>query len=136
MFKRYYCFLLTAIALLGCMAARSQPVTNRDQAEERILNAKQDTDKVNLLYTLGQEVEGSEPELAKHYYTRAYQLSKKAGYPLGQLKYYANYTAVLNMQGRFDSSLKLNLEAVDMATRLQNEERIAISLQNVASTYF
>lgn len=56
-------------------------------------------------------------------------------YTLGILKYYSNYTAVLNIQAKFDSALVLTKDALQLANRFGNEERIIIAQQNLSATY-
>ena len=97
--------------------------------------SKEDTGKVLAAIKLGQYVEYNDLESAKYYYLQAKQLSEKLHYTMGILKYYANYTAVLNIQARFDSALALNLQALQLAREFRNEERLIIAQQNLSATY-
>ncbi len=97
--------------------------------------AKEDSDKVLLLYSIGEPYENSEPEVAKAYYRQALQLSQKIGWKTGEIKFASYYTAVLNMQGSFDSSLKINLEALAKAKKMNNDMAIIKTSLNVASSY-
>jgi signal transduction histidine kinase len=110
-----------------------------DATKDSLLNllsvAKEDTNKVLTLITTGQYVEYSNLEEAKNYYLQAKKLSEKLNYTMGILKYYANYTAVLNIQARFDSALVLTKKALEIATQFGNEERIIVAQQNLSATF-
>lgn len=123
-------FLMLPIHLL-----RAQNDATKDSLLTILSLAKEDTNKVITLITLGQYVEYNNLEEAKNYYQQAGVLSEKLDYPMGILKYYANYTAVLNIQARFDSALLLTREALELANKVGNEERIIIAQQNLSATY-
>lgn len=113
----------------------AQPDPTRDSLLKVLSIAKEDTNKVLTLITIGQYLEYNNLEEAKNYYSQANMLSEKLKYTLGILKYYSNYTAVLNMQARFDSALVLTKKALQIANQFGNEERIIIALQNLSATY-
>lgn len=129
--KSFLLFLL----LLPVQLLYGQNDATKDSLLAQLSLAKEDTNKVLALITIGQYVEYNNLEEAKHYYRQAYMLSKKLNYPMGILKYYSNYTAVLNIQARFDSALMLTMDAVQLATKFGNEERIIIAQQNLSATY-
>lgn len=95
-------------------------------------------DTTSLLKQIGdaQQIEANEPEVAKAIYRNVKTQSEKIGWPTGVLKYYANYTAVLNQQGRYDSALQLNLEALALAKKHNNSQYILASLMNTGTSYF
>ncbi len=123
------------LLLLPVQLLYAQNDATKDSLLAQLSLAKEDTNKVLDLITIGQYVEYNNLEEAKHYYRQAYLLSKKLNYPMGVLKYYSNYTAVLNIQARFDSALMLTMDAVQLATKFGNEERIIIAQQNLSATY-
>jgi len=131
--KKILAIIFTALLLFSFTTKAQQKIN--DSLTNLLAKAKEDTGKVLLLISAGQQVEGTDPELAKQYYTTARALSKKINYPVGELKFYSNYTAALNMQGKFDSSLLLNLESVEVTKKTGNKEHIAICIQNTAATY-
>jgi signal transduction histidine kinase len=113
----------------------AQPDATKDSLLKVLSVAKEDTNKVLTFITTGQYVEYNNLEEAKNYYLQAKKLSEKLNYTLGILKYYANYSAVLNIQARFDSALILTQEALQLANKFGNEERIIIAQQNLSATY-
>ena len=126
----------TLLFLLMCdQNVYAQTDATRDSMLNVLLVAKEDTNKVHALITTGQYVEYNNLEEAKSYYLQAYELSKKLNYTMGVLKYYSNYTAVLNIQARFDSALVLTKYALQLANKFGNEERIIIAQQNLSATY-
>lgn len=106
-----------------------------DSLLQVLKTAKEDTNKVKLLLSIGELYENSQPDIAKSYYTQSLQLSKQIGYPLGELSYASYYTSVLNMQGWFDSSLAINLNALQLAQKLNNQLALVKVTCNVANSY-
>lgn len=123
------------LLLMHCQFLFAQTDSVKDSLINVLVNAKEDTNKVLLLYRIGQETENNNPEEAKGYYWQAKKISERLNYTIGLLKYYSNYSAVLNMQSKYDSALALNKEALLLATEYGNEERIAIVHQNIAAVY-
>ncbi|QKG51394.1 tetratricopeptide repeat protein [Hymenobacter sp. BRD67] len=101
-----------------------------------LLNAQPiDTNRVLRLIQLGQLYEGSQPDSAKALYQRAGRLSERLHYPLGVVKYIANYTSVLNIEGRFAESAQLNQRAVALSRRYHLRRYLAVSLGNLSNVY-
>ncbi|MCU0334179.1 MAG: sensor histidine kinase [Chitinophagaceae bacterium] len=94
-------------------------------------------DTVQLLADIktAQGLEATDLEGAKSIYRRVRQRSEQIGWRTGTFKYYANYTAVLMMQSRADSSLTLNLEALALARRSSRPEELMGVLTNLGRTY-
>jgi two-component system, NarL family, sensor kinase len=129
---RFICF---AIAFGIFFSAHSQELLNKDSLLRLLPKTKEDSSKVLLLIQIGQQYEGSEPEKAKQFYRQSLDLSRKIGYRLGEIKFAANYTYVLNMQGHYDSSLQINLESVNVAKQLKDKEYIFKTLFNTGTSY-
>jgi len=127
--------LLFLFLLLPVKSLYAQTDASKDSLLKVLSLAKEDTNKVLALITTGQYVEYNNLEEAKNYYLQARRLSEKMNYTLGILKYYSNYTAVLNIQAKFDSALVLTKDALQLANRFGNEERIIIAQQNLSATY-
>ncbi len=113
---------------------------NKAQSVDSLLNelkkTKEDSGKVLLLITLGQRIENENPKAAKTYYLQARDISKKINYTPGLIKFYLNYTAVLNLQGQYDSSLQLNLEAIELAKKSGTAADIAKCIQNAGVSWY
>ncbi len=126
-------FLIICLLLPGVLQAQQDK--EKDSLLHALSFAKEDTGKVLLLLAVGQQLENNNPEEAKAYYRQSKTLSQKLKYKMGELKFYSNYTAALNMQGRFDSGLALNLQALQLAEQYGIKERIAVMQHNIAASY-
>src|SRR5688572_30614696 len=107
-------FFFFVFAISISFSSLSQDLLNKDSLLRLLPKAKEDSSKVLLLIQIGQQYEGSEPEKAKQFYRQSLNLSRKIGYRMGEIKFAANYTYVLNMQGHYDSSLQINLGSVNV----------------------
>ncbi len=128
-------FVLFFIGFLVVMNGMAQSSSNKDSLARILLAAKEDMDKVILYLNVGEPFENSDPETAKEYYRQALALSKKLGYKAGELKYASYYSSVLNIQGFFDSSLAVNLNALQMAKKMKDSLAIVKASFNVANSY-
>lgn len=97
--------------------------------------APHDTTLLLQKITEAQQLESNAPEKAKAIYRAVKAKSEKIGWTTGVLKYYTNYTAVLNQQGRYDSALQLNLESVALARQYNNKEYIIATQMNTGASY-
>lgn len=128
---------IVVIILLGTLlcSANGQSQTATDSLLTQLKSAKEDSNKVLLLLDIGRKYENEQPVQAKDYYRQARDLSKKIGYDRGILKFAASYTYLLNMEGKFDSSLALNLQAVELALNIKDIEYQGKSLINIGTSY-
>lgn len=115
--------------------AQMQYGLNKDSLKRVISNGKNDTAKVVTLIALGQQYENENPDSALHLYREAGSLSKKINYIPGIVSYISNYTAVLNIQGKFNESLRLNLQAVDLSRKYRLKKELTKSLLNTGAVY-
>lgn len=113
----------------------AQQLMNLDSLLQQLNTAQEDSTTVLLYINIGQQYEGNEPETAKQYYRKALALSKQLSYTMGEIKYVANYGYVLNMQGYFDSTLQLNLRAVELARTLNDSLTYGKTLFNTGTSY-
>src|SRR5882757_9888032 len=116
-FNRYYTCLLL---LLTTLCSRGQELMSKDSLLHALRTAKEDTNRVLLFVNIGQQYENNQPDSAEYYYTRAKLLSEKLNYTVGVIKYISNITYILNLQGKTDSSLKLNLYSVELARKIND----------------
>ncbi|MDJ1505813.1 tetratricopeptide repeat-containing sensor histidine kinase [Xanthocytophaga agilis] len=107
----------------------------KDSLQKVLRTTPADTNKVLLYLTLGQQYEGNQPDSAIYFYRQARDLSERIGYMSGVVKYISNYTAVLNTQGKFDESLRLNLQAVALCKKHRLTQQLWKSYANVGSVY-
>lgn len=128
------CALICCLMLTFCGIAQDNPLA--DSLKREIAKGKDDTTKVLNLITLGQQVEGNDPELAKQYYTQALTLSNALNFDKGKMKYFFNYTAVLNMQGKYDSALLLNKQSLEIAEKFNDNYFIGAAENNTGTSYW
>lgn len=135
------CFLFFYV-LLGLVATffLSSPIQGQNQAKvDSLLNvivqAAPDTNKVWLLFDLGELYEENSPELAKKYYNQALELSQVIKYSRGYFIYASGYTYILNSQGAFDSAIIINQKALELAREENHPRRIATILGNIGKSY-
>lgn len=124
---------MLAGALL-CSYASAQQLLNLDSLLRLLPAAPADTNKVELYIQIGQQYEGSAPETSAYYYRLAHQLSRQLNYTRGVLKFINNYTYVLNMNSKFDSSLALNQQAVTIARELNDSVYLLKALFNAGTS--
>ncbi|OYW20226.1 MAG: hypothetical protein B7Z54_01730 [Sphingobacteriales bacterium 12-47-4] len=117
------------------ISVQGQVQMNKDSLLRLMPTAKEDTNKVLLYINIGQQYEGTDPETAKAYYRQARDLSRKMNYTLGEIRFITNYTYLLNMQGRYDSSIQLNLQSVALARQINHTEYLAKCLFNSGTSY-
>jgi len=120
--------------VVGCFA-QAEWVNKRDSIVRNLAAMKDDSNKVLALMKYGRWWETYSMDSAAVCYLKMHTLSQKINYLAGDLKYYGNYTFILNQQGKLDKSLKLNLESVDLAKRKGTSEQVAICLFNTGSSY-
>lgn len=132
---KYFKLLVALVLSLRMGMLSAQQRTPLDSLLSEIETAKEDSNKVLLLLNIGREFENERPLQAKDYYRQARDLSQKIGYNRGILKFAANYTYLLNMEGKFDSSLAINLQAVDLAFKINDKEYQGKSLFNTGTSY-
>lgn len=108
---------------------------NRDSLRQVIAESGEDSTKVNTLIALGQQLENETPDAAITLYREAGRLSETLHYLPGIIRYISNYTAVLNVQGKFDESLRLNLKAVELSSKNGLKPELAKALINTAVVY-
>ncbi len=124
------------LILIGCISAvyvQAQTIT--DSLQKALLTAEDNEDKLLLLIKTGQEYENSDLEKSKSYYWEARSLGKKINYPLTEVKFISNYTFALNMQGKYDSSLYWNLQGIEEAKKLNDDEQLAKAYFNTGTSY-
>ena len=94
-----------------------------------------DTNKVNNFIILGQQYENNIPDSAIYFYQRANELSTLLNYPVGIIRYINNYTAVLNVQGKYDESLKLHRQALALCDQYGLNDLRVKALMNIGVVY-
>ncbi|MFT3750294.1 MAG: sensor histidine kinase [Agriterribacter sp.] len=130
--KKYGCFFFV---LLYMHSGLAQVLMNKDSLLKLLPGAKQDTNLVQLYINIGQQYEMNDHETAKVYYRKAGDLSEKLGYDAGIIKFISNYTYLLNVQKKTDSSLMLNKRALSLALQLKDPVIIGKTYSNTGSSF-
>ncbi|MEO5942686.1 MAG: sensor histidine kinase [Ferruginibacter sp.] len=136
MYLKKCLLLLTAVVLLQNAFGQTLKFSKDDGLMQELKSAKEDTNKVLLLIKIGNNLEQNNPDSAGYYYSLAGNLSKKLQYLRGTFKYISNITAVLNIQSKFDSSLALNLQSIDIAKKLNDSHYLGIAYNNTGGSYY
>ena len=113
----------------------AQQFLDRDSLINLLNTSEQDTNRVLLYISIGQQFENNHPDSAIYYYRLARDLSEELDYVTGTMKYLSNITYVYNAQGLYDSSLVLTLEALKLAEKYGTTMQKAACLGNVGNTY-
>lgn len=130
-------FFLTILFLANASGAFAQMVLglNKDSLKKVLSSSKDDTGKVNNFIVLGQQYENNIPDSAIYYYDQANKLSSRLHYPAGTIRYINNYTAVLNMQGKFNESLQLHQQALALCDKYNLQALRVKTLMNIGVVY-
>ncbi len=99
---------------------RSQILMDLDSLLNLLPGAKEDSSLTELYISIGQQYEATDLETAKTYYNRARDLSDRIGYKAGFISFANNYSYILNLEGKFDSSLFI-LGKAEAIARLEND---------------
>ena len=131
-------FIFIVYALVLTSNGYGQSIARADRANlvSELNKSKEDTNKVLLLIKIGNQYESNTPDTALRYYKAAGDLSKKLNYKVGILKYISNYTSVLNMKNKFEESLTLNLEAIELARQVNIHKQMVAAYVNTGATYY
>jgi two-component system NarL family sensor kinase len=125
-----------SILWFACLQILSaQEYLNKNSLLGQLNDMGQDTNRVLLYISIGQQYENNLPDSAIYYYLQALDLSEQLGYNTGILKYYSNITYVYNSQGKFEEALSMNLQSVELANEHGTSLQLAACLGNVASSY-
>ncbi|MGK6352186.1 tetratricopeptide repeat protein [Parapedobacter sp. DT-150] len=94
-----------------------------------------DSLKVDAYITLGLHYENNQLDSATFYYEAARALSEALGYSKGIIRYAINYSAVLNMQGRSEESVRLLKEAEELSRQPALTAFLRKVLANIGVAY-
>jgi len=132
--KRLLFLLITLLLTIASYSQLPSP-KGREKIMTLLSKMKEDSNKVLAFMRYGWWWETYSMDSAAACYIKMHELSQKMDYLNGDLKYYANYTYILNQQGNYAKSLKLNLESLELAKKKGTKEQVAICLFNTGSSY-
>jgi len=128
-------FIPFACLLFFSLCAKAQALLNKDSLLKKIDTAKDDSTKVNLYYKLAEQYFKQDLALSEKYGLLGLALSKKIKYHQGVLDYYTNYSNILNIKGDFDSTLVIDMEALNYAKHYADSAEIGRTMLNVGVAY-
>ncbi|MBS1736265.1 MAG: sensor histidine kinase [Bacteroidetes bacterium] len=96
---------------------------------------KADTNKVKLLYRIGDAYETNNDAKATYYYTEAYHLSTRLNFTKGIIRYYSSQGEILNMKGRYADCMELLKQGLSLAIKTSDKMREGIMYENMGNTF-
>lgn len=126
--------LLLSIMIFGTVQLPAQ-VLNSDSLLRLLTVAKEDTNKIHLLFSISDQFENSHPEKAKYYAGLAGALSRKLNFEPGTFKYYRQLSYINAYQARYDSVLYYNKLTLGIARQKKDTFNIGIALFNIGEAY-
>jgi two-component system, NarL family, sensor kinase len=106
-----------------------------DSLLQSLRTAKQDTNKVKLLFSIADEFENSEPHRSLGYVTKARELSRELNYRQGILRSYRHAAYIYSLVSKFDSVILNNRQVYDMVKNTKDTFNIGVSLYNIGIGY-
>ena len=128
-------YIALVLLLMSSPFSTGQSMKERDSLRLLLMNHGEDTLTVRNFITLGQLYESNDTDSAIWCYEKALDISRKLDYTRGIISYYTNVTYVYNILGKKDTSLLLNLQAVEIARDFGDKERLATCLGNVGASF-
>lgn len=122
------------LLLISFQCSFAQQVLNKDSLL-RLLPKTKDKELVFLYINIGQQYEGTNLDSAKIYYKKAEKLSKQLQFEEGMIKFIANYTYVLNIEGKLQEALELNLKGIKIAQKTKSPDLLLSAFANTAASY-
>lgn len=133
-FTRMRILLIIATILFNVLTVHAQ-LLNKDSLMRLLPQAKEDTNKVHLLYALSDQYETSEPEKAKQYVRQAGDLSRKLNFETGVFKYNRYLAYISAYQSEYDSMLYYSEVVLELGRNKKDTFNIGVSLFNIGEAY-
>ncbi|MBD0377860.1 MAG: tetratricopeptide repeat protein [Flavisolibacter sp.] len=118
------------------VTAYSQFLFNNDSLKQLLLTAKEDTNRVNILNALGFSYQWAYPDSALLYVTPGLQLAGKLQYKKGELAMMHTMGEALTQKGQFAQALQWQLQALELAKKLNDKVEIGNAHVWLGSTYY
>jgi len=111
------------------------PHDKTDSLLHVLKTAQNDTNKVNTLITLGEELYLSQPDTALKYWQQALVLARKINFQKGLAEALGNVGYIYKQLGDPDKALEYHLQSLEIEKEINNKQGIAISLNNIGGIY-
>ena len=128
-------FSLLAFVLFAALNFSHAQRLNIDSLLSRLSMASEDTNKVLLLHQIADEYSFNQIDSSIYYYRLARNLSIKLRYTRGLILYMRDRQHLMNIQGQFDSSMILCLQAAELSRQIGDDNLLASALGNLGSVY-
>ncbi|MBS1758542.1 MAG: sensor histidine kinase [Bacteroidetes bacterium] len=132
MIKRVFIQIICLLIISACSYAQA---LNKDSLLKSLPSAKEDTNKVKLYYTLADYYYKEDLKESEKYCYLGKELSQKLKYTDGVLGFYTLYSNILNIKGSFDSTLIIDLEALNYAKQNADSTEVGRTMLNVGMAY-
>jgi two-component system NarL family sensor kinase len=130
--RKKYSILAFFLLITGLVHAQS---AKRDSLLGLLSAAKEDPATVKLYIEIGEQYESLEPLIAKNYYRKAEELSKKINDRKGLIKSFTYYANACSILGERDSIRWYGQKALDIARQSKDTFNIGIGLFNIGMSY-
>ena len=97
--------------------------------------AKEDTNKVKLLFSIADEFENHDPHRALRYVAQAGAMSRQLKYERGIVRSYRHAAYIYSLVSQYDSVILYNRQVYDMVKNTKDSFNIGVSLYNVGVAY-
>lgn len=131
--KTIVCLLLIISLNLCPIHAQKQSVI--DSLKNELSIAKEDTNKVNVLQSLGLNLLNSHPEESQKRALQILELSKKLEYPKGIAAAYNLMALNEEQRGNYAKTIEYHFKALEILETEQEEENIANLYHNIGKAY-
>ncbi len=128
-------YLNALLLLLIVTFSYSQRKSNLDSLRSLIARSKQDTGKVNLMFTLGIALEEEQPKEALKVYKQAADLSRKIKSPRKEYSSLINQGIANFHLGKWDSAIFAYNQALVIAKNLGLKEKIGIAYVDIGNVH-
>lgn len=122
---------LVVLFLVACSAGYAQGDRKSDSLLRALTVAKEDTNKLNLLFEISDLYKASEPAKAKDFIKKAGALNKRLNSPTGTIKFYKYMTRVHAYLSENDSAIYYATKLYDYAQETHDTLNMGIGLMNI-----
>ena len=108
---------------------------NIDSLLNKLKEAKNDTNKVNLLRSIGVSLAHQDPQKSIGYWKQGVALSKDLKYDIGLARSYINIGTGYAFLGKYDSSIIFSDTAIFYCQKIKDVNRLALIYLNQGDAY-
>ncbi|MCZ8286133.1 MAG: tetratricopeptide repeat protein, partial [Bacteroidia bacterium] len=113
----------------------AQTGRNKDSLLRALTVAKEDTNRVNLLYAISEVYKTNDPVKAKRFVRMAGELSESLGFKRGRAKFFKSMMYIHAHLSENDSAIMYGNQLYDYATEIKDSLTMGIALINLGERY-